>query len=349
MEILKAKKHNSTELANLAGIAFPGYPFEYVFSKTGVEEAINNGEQRYTLQDDAGKIIGSAVLGLDDTPMAEVKRVMVHPDYRANGVASKLTQHLCKDAAINNKIAYAEVRADQIGMQKAALSAGMTAISVEPGKHVVYTHDQLGPAREGMTFMTTEDISLNYLKASLRNVPKSIRQRLAVNMNSSLVTRPKDYHVAHTELVSPSDSKRLVLNNLLYINAGGPNLEIVSNDIAIWRKGGLEIIFILPDRSAFISTTETSKINHSLIENSGVQIATIYVNMADYLNNSRLWHSKYEPTSVRLWKSNDVNKSEWQIGWQARYNNFEDCLHTINLDPTIKEQIIKNIEVVDNN
>ncbi len=348
MEIIKAKKDNSIELANLAGMAFPGYPFEYVFSKTGVEEAINNGEQRYTLQDDTGQIIGSAVLGLDDTPMAEVKRVMVHPDYRSNGVASKLTQHLCRIANENNKLPYAEVRADQIGMQKAALSAGMTAISVEPGKHVVYTHDQLGPAREGMTFMTTGKVSLDDLKKSLRNVPKTIRQRLAVNMDSSLVTTPKDNHLVQTELVSPSDSKRLVLNKLLDINAGGPNLKIVGDDIAIWQENGLKVAFILPDRSAFVSIADINKINHSLIENSGIQIATIYVNMTDYLSTSRLGHLKYEPTSVRLWNSTGHN-SEWQIGWQARYNNFGNCLHTINLDPTIKEQITKTIDVVNNN
>jgi len=225
-------------------------------------------------------------------------------------------------------------------MQKAALGAGMTAISFEPGKHAVFEHDKLGPARETMTFMTSEKVVIDSLRTKLRNVPKSIRQRLAENMTKALNPSPKDQETSRYELISPQESAREVLNNLLNLNDGGNNLQLLNSDVAIWRDNGCEIIFILPDRSAFVSASNPRQIDNRILEESGIQVSTIYVGMHDFISNNELHQTEYQPTSVRLWNS------VWQIGWQAHYNNFERCLHNINLDQTVLRQISKVIEVV---
>lgn len=350
MEIQKAITDQSDELARLAQIAFPGYPFEYVFNKEGVQTALINNELRYVLTDESGQIMGSAVLGVEVGPMSEIKRVMVHPDHRSNGVATELTRHLTKIAIDLGKIPYAEARADQPAMQKAALNAGMTAIALEPGKHVVYEHmnksSHTGPARETMIFMTSAKVGLDSLSNALRNLSPRIREQLSVNMQDSLSPKPKSVEVVQNTLISPTESKREVLNKLLTLNKGGDNLKIINDDIAIWNTGDSSILFILPDKSAFVTISNTRHIDYEVITNSGVQVSTIYSDMTDYMSNSHLIHTSYVPTSIRLWRNED--KDDWQVAWQLRQNGYENCLHTIKLNDVVKSQIEKVIRIIKN-
>lgn len=113
----------------------PGYPFESVYDPEMVARSlINPSDYRAVSVDGCGRIVGTAVLGDTGEYMQEIKRVVVDPQLRRNGVASELTMHLVNVARMSRVVPWMDARADQLGMQKAGLRAGLSALSLEIGK-----------------------------------------------------------------------------------------------------------------------------------------------------------------------------------------------------------------------
>ena len=166
-----------------------------------------------------GQIVGTAVLGNLGDYMQEIKRVVVDPSLRRNGVASEMTKHLVGEANNTGIIPWMDARADQLGMQRAGLKAGLCALSLESGKHCVYHHldqngFQIGPGRETMVHITSLTTDLSVLTEELAQWPLILVEQLATNMNQALMPRPKKIEVVNDYLPSAVEVKRRIESEL---------------------------------------------------------------------------------------------------------------------------------------
>jgi len=350
--IRKAQVQDSRNLASLANKAFKGYPFEYVFSEDGTKEAIARGEQRWVILNENNQITGCAVLGLTDSRMAEVMRVMIDPSLRKNGAATYLTKRLSLEAINEGKYAWADVRGDQIGMQRAGMGASMKAISLEQGKHVVYNHKdsegrELGPARETMVHMTTLPVNELDLKNEIVKLPYIIREQLAKNLKSSLNPTLKDQSLSAAKLPNAKTTKERVLNSINYYSEKIGSIVSINNDIKKIETAGINTIVVLPDASAFILNGGHLDETVNLLTAVGIQVATYYCDLNDEKMRQKAIDAGMEAASIRPWVNEKTGQIVWQIAWRKTANDYKDCLHTISLDPIVERQIMKIINIVE--
>lgn len=129
-----AQIEDSSQLAEIASVGLPGYPFEYIYNPQAISAEILQGNDHRIVADSVGYILlGTAVLELGH-PMSEIKRVVVSPEMRQNGIAYSMTQYLVDKALRSRLVPWSDVRADQVGMQRAALKSGLLPVSLEQGK-----------------------------------------------------------------------------------------------------------------------------------------------------------------------------------------------------------------------
>lgn len=352
--IRNAQVGDSNGLADLAKKGFKGYPFEGVYHPPSLAEAISNGEIRIVaaLKPDLQRIIGTAVLGIDGL-MAEIKRVIVHPEFRQNGLAKEMTKNLAKEAKTREVHPYTDTRADQIGMQRASLGVGLKAITVEAGKHVVYEHEvempgpgkkQLGPARESMIHMTSLHADQKRLYEDLKQWSPKLKQDLCANIEKALHNPPdkKSHTVTHR-----LPSAKLVRENILKRldqKRNGFQVLYDGQDVTIVQYGNAKITIIKPDASGFIETNkDTSKkeIEYvlSLSKSIGLQIVTSYENTADIKKAELLQLCGLAPAMIRPWQTEKDGEPEWQVGFRKTMNDYDKCLHYIRLDKDVRQQL----------
>lgn len=342
-------------LADLARRGFKGYPFESVYDPPSLAKAIASGEIRIVaaLKPDLQRIIGTAVLGIDGL-MAEIKRVIVHPEFRQNGLAKEMTKNLAKEAKSREVHPYTDTRADQIGMQRASLGAGLKAITVEAGKHVVYEHEvempgpgkrQLGPARESMIHMTSllhDDQQRLYKE--LKQWPSKLKQDLCANIEKALHNPPdKKSHTVTRRLPSAELVRENILKRLEH-KRNGFQVLFDEQDVTIVQYGKVKITIIKPDASGFIETdkdTTKEELRYilSLSKSIGLQIVTSYENTVDVKKAELLQSCGLTPAMIRPWQTKKEGEPEWQVGFRKTMNDYDKCLHYIRLDKEVRSQL----------
>jgi hypothetical protein len=349
--ITHAKKTDAQALAALANQAILGYPFESIYDPEQLMLAIEQGEYRVVAKHLHLGLVGTAILAINNSLMAEIARVAVLPQFRQNGAARSLTTSLAEIARLGGLHPFADVRADQIGMQRSAQAAGLTAYSIEPGKHVVYSHqgqdlEELGPARESMVHMSSLNIGLDSLQASLDELSTYTRQQLAHNMHSALTPLPKNTAQTSTILPSAKEVKSKIGDRLRIITP--LNSEEDYPDIYSISTGNSSLVIILPDTSAFLTNPSPDSIleMQSLATHLGLQVLTTYVPTSNTHLIDALVAQNMHPVMVRPWQENSQQVPCWQIGLQHRMNGFEDCQHLIHLDQQVEKSILQIISVV---
>jgi predicted GNAT family acetyltransferase len=343
LSIRKAAPNDSAKLADLARRSFLGYPFEGVYDPEKVKSGLENGEYRIVAELPGYGIAGTAVLGIENnSPMCEVKRELVDPAFRKNGMAKKITGHLVNDAYKMGYSPWTDARADQIGMQRAAITAGLIPVCLEPGKHVVYSHSsdgiESGPARETMVHLTSLPLDLISLCSSLETWPKNQRKRLIEGLYESFTPPKKCKEVSYGKLPSPKEKAgeiEALLGTELNDGAG-----YLSEDVAEVRYGGSSMVVIKPDASAFLNNPPTREIL-GLCNSIGLQAATYYADVSDADLAEQLFGYGLEPVMVRPWKDNANDCPKWQAGWRKNMNGYEKCLHSVNIDPEVKSRIMR--------
>ena len=356
-KIQNAQPKDATGLASLAQRGFKGYPFESVYDPISLAGNIAKGEIRIIalLQPDLQRIIGTAVLGVDGL-MAEIKRVIVDPDYRKNGLAKDMTIHLAQEAEKRHAHPYTDTRADQIGMQRSSLGAGLKAVSIETGKHVVFDHRDgddkpVGPARESMVHMTSLEIPSESLYEGLRKWPPLLAEKLIENMEKAQHNpEEKNREVATTRL--PSAQKvREKIYGMLSEAQNGFQVLYDEQDVTIISHGNIKMTIIKPDASGFLETNElTSKEDLEYVlrlsEAIGLQIVTGYENVHDGKRVLLMSEDSLIPAMVRPWQVSEKKAPEWQVGFRKTMNDYDQCLHHIRLDETVRRQLEEFVQSV---
>lgn len=355
MNELKYQIRNATiadaiPLAALANKGFKGYPFTSVYEPDSLAAHIANGEMRIvaTLPPDHQRIIGTAVLGIDGY-MAEIKRVIVDPEYRQNGMAKEMTQHLAQMAEELHVHPYTDTRADQIGMQRSSLAAGLKAISIEQGKHVVFDHEdssqiQIGPARESMIHMTSLRADENQLHAALKLLPHETINTLHQNMTLSLQEPlPKDTTVVSRLLPSAKEVRESVAHKLERHRSSFKLLHD-EQDICVIQNGNIRMVIVKPDASGFAEIVPSATRDEiawalNLANEVGLQVITTYQDITDINQIKKLVEVGLEPSMIRPWQTDVSSQPVWQMGLRKTMNGYAKSLHTIKLDPMVKEQL----------
>lgn len=352
--VRNAQLNDARGLADLARRGFKGYPFESVYDPPSLAKAIGGGEIRIVaaLKPELQRIIGTAVLGIDGL-MAEIKRVIVDPDFRKNGLAKEMTNNLEKEAKSRGVHPYTDTRADQIGMQRASLGAGLKAITVEAGKHVVYEHEvempgpgkkQLGPARESMIHMTSLRADQQRLYKELKQWPSKLKYDLCANIEKALHNPPdKKSHTVTSRL----PSAKLVRENILKrLDQKRNGFQVIydEQDVTIVQYGNAKITIIKPDASGFVETnrdTTEEEIEYvlSLSKSIGLQIVTSYENTTDVKKAELLQSCGLTPAMIRPWQTEKEGEPEWQVGFRKTMNDYDRCLHYLRLDKDVRQQL----------
>lgn len=337
--IRPAKVDDAKKLTELVTRGLPGYPFESVYNHLQVADAIAQGEHRLVAEGLHGQIIATAVLGVNSEPLAEVKRVVVDPEYRQNGLAKAITSILVDDCHQLGKIPWADARADQIGMQRAAINGGLIPISVESGKHIVYQHLYSGPARESMVHMTEINLNPEILIQNLATWPEKARHLLINNLKDALQPKEKNEEIARIIIPSAQKTKEKIRYQITQLPQ--VKTEIINDDIQLLNINQSQLLVILPDASGFINNIYPSDISHliKLSREIGLQIITYYCPISDIKTSACLFEAGLEPAMIRPWQKDNKNNPSWEIGWRKTMNHYKQCLHGINLAPEVELQI----------
>lgn len=349
--IRQAKASDAEQLADLAKRSMPGYPFLSIYDPATLKHEIESCPNRIVAESNSGKIVGTAVLG--DGHMAEIKRVLVDTQYRGNHLGEQLTSTLKQMAKDRGVIPYADVRGDQIGMQRAAhrYNLKLTPTSLEPGKHVVYYHQYPpGRARETMVSFTGLELAhdLDTLIKGIKKWPKEISHALVSNMIDSLHPRRKVSLITNLILPSAKSVKARVIHKVR--NSGLPYTQLTP-DITKFYEQDTSCLVIAPDASAFIEGKSVEGITNLLdnVKGFGLQLVTCYVAIANSDMVLGLAKAGMKPTMVRPWQEAATDQPQWQVGLRHTGNYFDHSHHPIKLDPDVKseiEQIIKNIDKI---
>jgi GNAT superfamily N-acetyltransferase len=342
--VRKANQQDAEPLAELAKANMPGYPFNSVYDPKALEAEILGGSNRLIAVDHDDIIHGTAVLG--DDHMAEIKRVLVRHESRGRGIARALTTKLKAEALAKGVVPWADVRADQIGMQRAAHSPELMSlepIAVEMGKHIVYVHPD-GPARENMVGMSSLEIAKS--KHGLTDHLGRYSTELASNMAEALSPKPKDIGLVSELLQSADLVKSQILRNL-----GTSRLPYtqLTPDILSVSSGDASCVIISPDASGFVSGVDPDSII-KLVDAGlylGLQILTCYVSTANTELITKLRERGLRPGMIRPWQETSSHKPEWQVGLRKTANHYESSLHTVLLDASVREKLGKVIESID--
>jgi len=340
----RATINDAKALADLAANAFPGYPFTRIYDPEQVAQGISGGEYRIVAEMPTLGIVATAVLGLGSV-MAEVKREIVAMEQRGNGIASDMTAKLVEDAKELDLICYTDARADQPGMQRAALKSGQKAYSLEPGKHVVYSHNEesveKGPARETMVHLSSLILDENDLFEQLQAWPHEIREYLLANLWQSFAPEPKDPHIAASTLTNPERIAANIHDKLASLDK--LNIVTPDQDIEIIFFDHSSLMIIKPDASGFITSLTKNGLPTILTigERAGLQVITYYGDVDDVDEATMLFHAGMKPVMIRPWKKDYLTQAGWQVGWQKTMNDYENCLHGIKLHPEVEDQLKK--------
>lgn len=350
-KIRRAEPSDADGLVALVKNGMPGYPFEAVYDLDAVAKTlVLSSDYRAVSVDEHGQIIGTAVLGNAGEYMQEIKRVVVDPRLRRNGVASELTMHLAKVARTSQVAPWMDARADQPGMQKAGLRAGLSALSLEMGKHCVYFHlnesgIQIGPGRETMVHITSLTPDLSDLAAGLFAWPLDLVEELVANLEGAFSPALKKIEVVGEKIPSAAAVKERIESELINLARSGVKVSGLSNpDLSMVTLGSLATLVVKPDSSGFLLGGLSAdlplmiQLGHSV----GLQVITTYVDVTETSLIELLRRSKMKPTMVRLNQKTAEDKVVWQVGWRSTANGFDDCLHTVNLDDEVKAQV-KNL------
>ncbi|KKQ01513.1 MAG: hypothetical protein US11_C0007G0006 [Candidatus Roizmanbacteria bacterium GW2011_GWA2_36_23] len=351
INIKSARSIHSKVIAPMVGNSFPGYPFASASDAEAIANAIAGGEHRVIATKYGLGLVGTAVLGLDDkAAMAEVKRVVVDPIQRKNGVASAMVEGLTVDALSLGKIPYAEVRGDKPAMQKAFLNAGFIPYGIQPAQHVVYRHlddagqDQ-GPAREHMICMIHPNlqIPLEDLYAYLNALPQTVREALINNMKASFSPPKKNPEVAKWHLPDAMTTKKNVLKSISAKKLEPNMIDITGDgDVLLLTAGDTPIIVIPPDKSAFVQL-HPKNINQVIETASalGLQVVTRFSSLTTPEQIEQLALSGAQPVSIRPWQETSQDQPLWQVcmQWRLTENGFMNSQHDINLHPDVKSQL----------
>lgn len=356
--VRRAVPENAAQLAELADKSFSGYPFEEIYREVELAVGIEQGEHRVIAVDPDSQILATAVLGIEKiSPMAEIKRVMVDPDWRRNGLATRMTIALAQEADRQGKFPWADVRAHQIGMQKAAVAAGLRPISLERGKHAVFNHyledRDIGAARETMIHMTSLQLDERSLLQTIGSWPSNLINLLTRNMrmaHSDISIDTIDSKVARERLSSAAEVSNSIQAKLeiLQETTSVEMVEIDSN-LALVRAGQSEVLIIKPDASGFISPPIDGDLTGLLpyLENLDLQILTCYIDASAVTGCSSLLAFGFEPTMVRPWQETETEEASWQVGFTKTMNQYGECLHSISLVPEIQQELFRIIDEIE--
>lgn len=350
-KIRRAEPSDASGLVALVKSGMLGYPFEAVYDLEAVTNTLlSPSDYRAVSVDEQGQIVGTAVLGDFGEYMQEIKRVIVDPRLRRNGVASELTMHLVNVARMSQVIPWMDARADQPGMQKAGLRAGLSALSLEMGKHCVYFHldengVQIGPGRESMVHITSLTSNLSDLASGLSGWPLDLVEGLVANLEGAFSPSPKKNDVVVEKIPSASTVRQRIELELSILTRSGVKVTELSNpDLSVVSLGSLKMLVVKPDSSGFLigglsaSLPLMVQLGHSI----GLQVITTYVDVAETSSIELLRRSKMKPTMVKLNQKTIDEKIVWQVGWRSTAHGFDNCLHTIKLNDEIEAQI-KNL------
>jgi GNAT superfamily N-acetyltransferase len=347
LEIRRALPEDANQIAQLGRIGFPGYPFIGIYDEQTIAASINQGELRWVATD-VERIIATAVLG--EGQMAEIKRVVVHPDYRGNGAAKQLTRHLCNEAKSLGLNTWTDARSDQPGMQSSATSAGLIAVCLESGKHVVYHHElPTGAARETMVHLTGLPTDLSLLRKSLdhldRHVP-GFKNDLLDAMSNSFTPAPKNSSLAETKLPS-ANVVRFEVNAAL--KAAFPQYSVGNDDVSNIPLPGCDMVVISPDRSAFLNF-HSLDVNFDLITQLLVtlklQVVSSYVPLDNLDILSKICAAGFQPVMIRPWITNRNEPVVWQVGTRLTSSDFDACHHTTSLTEVVESQIKNTVSSI---
>ncbi|MFZ2199223.1 MAG: hypothetical protein WAV40_00330 [Microgenomates group bacterium] len=349
IQIRQAVPGDAGQLADLAKRGMPGYPFESVYDPSALKIEIASGIDRIVVEDSDKNIRGTAVLG--EGYMAEIKRVLVDPDLRKHHLGQGLTDNLKMKAIKKGVIPWADVRADQIGMQKAAHAYDLRLypISVEAGKHVVYAHkNDSGPARESMVHMSGLSLaqSTNELNSTMCKWSNNYVRRLVDNMADSLVSQDKDIDLVKSVLPSASIVKDRIEKN---IQRRGLAHTQLTPDIIALSNNDARCIIISPDASGFVEGGDSKSII-SLVDlglDLGLQIVTCYLPVENIALINELISSGMQPAMVRPWQLSAKDSPRWEVGLRKTANHYEKSLHTLNLDTWVYAGILSVIQGID--
>lgn len=344
-QIRGARIGDEHRLVNLASIGFPGYPFKNVYQADTLTQNIIQGEMRIvaTLPSDLQHIVATAVLGID----GEIKRVIVDPIHKRNGLARDMTGYLVKVADLLGLHPFTDTRADQIGMQRASSAAGLIAYSIEPGKHVVYKHianeEDLGPARESMIHMSSLKPDENTLHQMINDWDSLIKNALLTQIHDSYSPKLKNRDTVSSHLPTADSVKKRVYAQI-ETRQNGIKLLRDEDDITTIEYGGVQMMIIKPDASGFIQcggNIDHNAIKHMLAfaKHIGLQIVTTYQDAKEKENIKTLFNAGLIPAMIRPWQNPEESVPKWQIGLRATMNGYEECLHNIDLDPDVGTQL----------
>ncbi len=346
--IRQAKPEDANELASLALRGMPGYPFESIYDSRAIKEEITAGSNRIIATNQDDDLLGTAVLG--DDYMAEIKRVLVDPNLRKHGLGAKLTSALKALARERGVVPWADVRADQIGMQRAAhhYYPALKPVSIEMGKHIVYSHGDLGPARESMVHMSGLPLSQDSktLVDNLNSWPIALRQRLADNMRDSLGSHHKNRKLVDDIIPSAKLVKRRIEHD---IKVGNLDHERLSPDIIKLEGSHSNCLVISPDASGFVEGDDAESIAEMsrIALDIGLQIVTCYLAITDLSKITYLTsHGGMDPAMIRPWQKSRATEPEWQVGLRTTDDTYHSSLHEINLDPSIRDSILSYINLI---
>lgn len=342
--VRKATSSDAEGLAELAKLNMPGYPFNSVYDPSALAVEISGGSNRIVAEDKSGMLHGTAVLG--DEHMAEIKRVLVRRESRGRGIAHALTTHLKAEALSKGVVPWADVRADQVGMQRAAHSRELMSlepIAVEMGKHIVYMHPD-GPARENMVGMSGHELARS--KRGLTDNLTPYSKELARNMADALSPAPKDVGLVSRLLQSADLVKSQIMQNIETTRL--PYTQLTSDIIRI-SSDEASCIIITPDASGFVSGKDPGAIS-SLVDagiNMGLQIVTCYVDTANTGLIMQLKERGMTPCMIRPWQETSSHTPVWQVGLRKTANDYDKSLHTVLLDEGVKEKLTSVIISID--
>ncbi len=351
IRIRPAQITDARTLAKIGADNFPGYPFRSIFEPASLARgmiAMNSAigaitpDYRVVIEDNLG-IVGTAVLGSPDDKMVEIKRVLVDQRGRNNGYARNMTIHLAELARNRMFYPYADVRADQRGMQKAACAAGLSPFSLEPAKHVVYSHVQdgaeLGPARETMIHMSSLEPDERGLYNQINTSwPEAVKKLLVANMQKSFSPRAKNLDISRRILTSAEDTKLKIDNGIKETGAAAMSM-ILNDDMVVISDGHTQLLVIKPDASGFLLNAPSDSLPQllTLAHQIGLQVVTYYGDVA-HTDVSLLINSGMEPVMIRPWKL-ARRPTIWQAGWQKTMNGYDQCIHTIDLESQVYQQL----------
>lgn len=349
-EIGPAQIDDGEEIGNVVQLAIPGYPFESASRPYDiVQDILRGNDYRVVARTEDRKIQGTAVLGTGHC--CEVKRVAVHPAFRQNGLASAMAQNLAARARAEGRQPWADVRGDQIGMQRAALKAGMYPVGQELAKHVVYKHPlgeiDLGAARETMIHMSSLMLSDTILCEQLAMWPNSLIRQLVENIQMGLNPKPKDQGIVSEILPSPQIVRQRVSEQTSKQSAVDKRTQ-VDEDIEILDIGMTKLLVVKPDASAFLLTISSENLGAALkmAGAMGLQVVTYYLDAGALNNQELLADSGMQPSGIRVWQEMQDSEPTYQIAWRKTMNHFDSCLHSVNIDPPVLNVLSRRLDLI---